>query len=915
MADGKITGKDIIDDSAFRRIDELIAKLDESIKKFREIEKSAKVAFSNDNIVDLSRDNEKLAQETDKTVKSIKEQNEVIKEQIRQEKALERARAQASQAGSDTNRQIQEERAARNAINKDIRDEIKLRRQQQTAYGRLSADVNRLEKEYKELAAAQKLNTTEGKALTKEFQAQKRRLDAINRSAGDFRSNVGNYPSAFRGATTAIRQFVGAFGLVEGIRLGGDFIRDSIELAAQARTVELAFNNLGAEGVRAFNDIQRATRGTISTFDTLTSINEFANFNIDLEESGVLFEFLALRAAQTGRSIDSLRDSLVEGLSKESKLRIDNLGISTAALNAELEKTPNFVEAVANIAREELGKDGAQAILEELAKSPEAATAAFEDLKLAIGQSFDGLVGVDFSGVTFAINTTENAVRGLSDGLGEVFIGIENFSREIGALVGNVPVLGNAFLLLRNLFTSIANNTTQILILGFARLGATISGLGAGVRAILGDFQQLFNAFVQLGRLDFSNLTSLAGSIQSNLSGLGNAFTSFGSDAGTAYSEAFDAALAASRERQQDIQKEREKAAAAKSGAEAGQEFSRALVKGVEDASKEYETLIKAFRLTDGDEIQTEATLQGLEEIAQKAEEVANRTKTSSESLAASLLEINEETFELAEGLFSQFQNLTGISSEVFSDLAFDTADTDTAFQAIEGLGQRAFDAQQQRLDEQLAANQDYLQQIRSDERLSAEEKIALEQRVAEEEKRIRQEQAKAQRQIALFSVAIDTARAIAKVLADANFITALPRIATITAIGAAQAALIASQPLPQFFKGKGPLDNYEGLATWGERGQEVLVTPGGEMYVSPNKTTPLYVGKDDIIVPSFSQFDRELNSKGEVFNRLQNKMSKETREREEFNYKQFEKSVYSALKRAGVGPVNINLDARRYRY
>ena len=914
MADGKITGKDIIDDSAFRRIDELIAKLDESIKKFREIEKSGKAAYSPDNIGELSKAQQKLAEETDQTVKATKEQIEAVKEQTRQETALRRARAQASQAGSDTNRQIQEERAARNAINKDIRDEIKLRRQQQTAYGRLRADVARLEAEYKELAASQQLNTVQGKALTKEFNRQKTALDRVDRSARDFRSNVGNYPSALSGATNAIRGFVGAFGIIEGLRLGGEFIRDSIEVAQAARGVEFAFQRLGERGVAAFEDIRTATRGTLSDLDIKTSINEFENFNIDLEESGVLFEFLAVRAQQTGKSIDSLRDSLVEGLSKESKLRIDNLGISTAALNEELEKTPNFVEAVANIARREL-KDAGD-VLATLANSPQAVNAAFQNLQLTVGSLFTEFNGFGF--ITDLLNQARESVIVFSSGINNLKDGAIAAFEPFFNLIKQIPGFDKVLGIFQKLFNTLNDPIAQKIGRVFTILGAQLTGVGAAAGVVIDRFVELFNAFKQLADVDLSNPVAFIASLQANANNLVDVLgEGAGQATADAYQEAYTRALKQGQERT-NAALEQTFADPVKPDGPVGREIVQNVKDVFAEGLKESEEFAKALEESlgaDRNAINTDATIQGLEEIAKKAEEVANRTKTSSESLAASLLEINEETFELAEGLFSQFQNLTGISSEVFSDLAFDTADTDTAFQAIEGLSQRAFDAQQQRLNDQLQANQDYLQQIRSDERLSAEEKIALEQRVAEEEKRIRQEQAKAQKQVALFSVAIDTAKAIAAALTGPTLTNILGKIATITTIGAAQAALIASQPLPQFFKGKGPLDNYEGLATWGERGQEVLVTPGGEMYVSPNKTTPLYVGKDDIIVPSFSQFDRELNSKGEVFNRLQTKMSKETREREEFNYKQFEKSVYSALKRAGVGPVNINLDARRYRY
>src|SRR5699024_9524284 len=129
-------------------------------------------------------------------------------------------------------------------------------------------------------------------------------------------------------------------------------------LAREARGVEFAFERLGEAGVKAFDDVRKASRGTLSELDIKRALVEFDNFNLDIQQAGDLFEFLTVRATQTGKSVEYLRDSLVEGLSKESKLRIDNLGISASELNEELEKTPNFVEAVANIARREVAEAG-----------------------------------------------------------------------------------------------------------------------------------------------------------------------------------------------------------------------------------------------------------------------------------------------------------------------------------------------------------------------------------------------------------------------------------------------------------------------------------------------------------------------------------------------------------------------------
>lgn len=168
-----------------------------------------------------------------------------------------------------------------------------------------------------------------------------------------------------------------------GIRYVKEFIGEAIQLSIEAKGVEYAFKRLGDEGESAFLRVKAATRGLLSDLEIKRSLVEFDNFNISLEESATLFEFLSVRATQTGESVDYLKSSLVEGLSKQSKLRIDNLGISTAKLNEELKKTPNFVQAVANIAKTEIARAGN--VLDDAASSSQQFNAALENTKLRIG--------------------------------------------------------------------------------------------------------------------------------------------------------------------------------------------------------------------------------------------------------------------------------------------------------------------------------------------------------------------------------------------------------------------------------------------------------------------------------------------------------------------------------------------------
>lgn len=159
--------------------------------------------------------------------------------------------------------------------------------------------------------------------------------------------------------------------------------KDFGELTEKAKGVEFAFKRVEG-GVEVLNRARKATRGLVSDLDIKSAINTFKNFKLDLEPFPELLQFVATRAAQTGESFEKMLSSLVEGLSKESKLRIDNLGISQLELNKELERTPNFVQAVANIARKELSTAGA--ILDAASNANQRWNVALENFNLRIRQ-------------------------------------------------------------------------------------------------------------------------------------------------------------------------------------------------------------------------------------------------------------------------------------------------------------------------------------------------------------------------------------------------------------------------------------------------------------------------------------------------------------------------------------------------
>ena len=79
---------------------------------------------------------------------------------------------------------------------------------------------------------------------------------------------------------------------------------------------------------------------------------------------------------------------------------------------------------------------------------------------------------------------------------------------------------------------------------------------------------------------------------------------------------------------------------------------------------------------------------------------------------------------------------------------------------------------------------------------------IQLDEQLEKKEREMERRQAQREKTMALIQVAIDTAMGIAKAVAQSPQTFGLPGSAIMAAVGAAQAAAIAAQPLPQAAKG-----------------------------------------------------------------------------------------------------------------
>lgn len=153
-----------------------------------------------------------------------------------------------------------------------------------------------------------------------------------------------------------------AFGVQQIIAFG----KEAVNLAAKAEGVERAFQRIGSTSI--LEELRAATRGTVTDLVLMQNAVKASNFKIPLEQLGSLFAFAQARARETGESVDYLVDSIILGIGRKSPLILDNLGISAVELRTRLKgvgveaaNIGDIAQIIGDIATEEMQKMGNQA--------------------------------------------------------------------------------------------------------------------------------------------------------------------------------------------------------------------------------------------------------------------------------------------------------------------------------------------------------------------------------------------------------------------------------------------------------------------------------------------------------------------------------------------------------------------------
>lgn len=236
-----------------------------------------------------------------------------------------------------------------------------------------STDTATISKYNKKLQETENHLTALGNAGKKGFDEFGNSLEKNERQVGGFKSTMGNLAAAI-GITFGVQQLV-------------EWGRELAKIGIEASGVERAFAKIGDSGYLA--QLRKETKGFVSDLDLQKLAVQANNLNIPLKNLGTFLLFASERAKETGKSVDQLTEDIINGLGRESKLVIDNLGISQKDLNAEIGRTGNFTEAVSNLIQREMGEAGVA--VDTVADKANRAAVSFKNFFKELGVGITGL--------------------------------------------------------------------------------------------------------------------------------------------------------------------------------------------------------------------------------------------------------------------------------------------------------------------------------------------------------------------------------------------------------------------------------------------------------------------------------------------------------------------------------------------
>jgi hypothetical protein len=151
------------------------------------------------------------------------------------------------------------------------------------------------------------------------------------------------------GGMRNLGRYIGAAFVVDQL---ARFTKEAVRLGMEMEGVEQAFRQMATPEL--LDQLRTAVKGTVDDLELMKATTKAITLGLDQANLPQYFEFARRRAKATGESVDYLVNSIVDGLGRESKRVIDNLGISQQAMADEMARGLTFAEAFNKLMTEQM---------------------------------------------------------------------------------------------------------------------------------------------------------------------------------------------------------------------------------------------------------------------------------------------------------------------------------------------------------------------------------------------------------------------------------------------------------------------------------------------------------------------------------------------------------------------------------
>lgn len=842
-----------------KEIDALRGKLKGSHEDLLAISKAAREAQGSFMDIKLPKELQKSLQANQTFLDQL---NAQLKERERLEKALQSAMAKRSQAESNINKELLKHRLETNLINAAMRDEAVLASKLTGAYQKLGVQHKNAAKNLRNIVAegkradeTQRKYNVRLKQAQKEFDVLDKRIRKADVSTRNFSRNVGNYQSALGKASVAFRNFAGIFGVYSGLQIAREIygqvkaldaadkaLRQVTQTTEDYNRAQSFVKSLAEEaGSEIIGLTQSYTKFLASARTTNLTARETENIfrqvakaagilGLTTEDTNGAFRALEQILSKGKVQAEEIRGQLGERLPGAFQILARSMGLTTAELDKQLELGNVLSEKVLPGFAEELERayslDLVQRV-ETLASEQNRLSNAWtefirgveggEGILTKVLSDVLKIITASIKGFTFLTQSTEQ----LNDAFNEKLVA-ESYTRELEAMQGAAEETGKSLLEIARLNQGDYLNSFNLSKSRVESLKDEIEKLtkaGENDRASRRKNAKRIKELNEELESETYTLSILKGRL----------------DAVNHVLEENSKVVDENTDATKKLNKARQKL----------KELSTISFGTTIDEAKKFRKEAEAIaeslagtKLGDGQTVQfgvDAANVPDPNEINNYLKRDVERFKKAQQDKTKALKISAEEQQKIFDQLFSTFSSYYGLDLNSFSKLiGGKKVEIEDFANTAKSISNAIFENQLINYENEIVANQERLDAILADETATEETKKQAKLEADRKEKEIRLKQAKAERNNVLIQIGIDTAAAVAKVLAQTGVVAPFV-IPGIIALGAAQAAFVASQPLPKFKDGVRNFDGGPAIINDQKGGsfKELVETPDGKFFMS----------------------------------------------------------------------------------